>query len=436
MSLNRKELDILEELSREEKLTLGYLSEKYEVSERNIRYSIDNLNYYLTKFSFQEIGIKKGELNWRSSRERLEEFIQSIDIDNYIFSKEERENYILIKYLFSENTTITEIEKYLKVSRPTIKKDIISLNEYLKEFELEFVREENGINIKGKEKKLRHLKLLKLLEYLDIKDNKIIFLSKIYLTEKEELEAIKKYVGKIDTTLFYNLLFKIEKALSVKFDKQFEKLIYIYLIPTVERIEKNFIIKKKDNSEFLKNLTDYKVIKNILKEIIPEELEFEFLHLTEYFISGYYSDDFSENISLVKEFVEKFSEIISQSLNFEFYNNLEYREEILKYLLPAVYRIKNNFFLIKTERKVEINKNIYEKIREAVIVCNSIMKEPFREDEIEYLTEISEKYIKREEEGKISLAKLMELIKKNADIYDEKKLEEEIMRAFKNKIEN
>ncbi len=60
MSLNRKELDILEELSREEKLTLGYLSEKYEVSERNIRYSIDNLNYYLTKFSFQEIGIKKG----------------------------------------------------------------------------------------------------------------------------------------------------------------------------------------------------------------------------------------------------------------------------------------------------------------------------------------------------------------------------------------
>lgn len=204
----------------------------------------------------------------------------------------------------------------------------------------------------------------------------------------------------------------------------------------MERIEKNFIIKKKDNSEFLKNLTDYKVIKNILKEIIPEDLEFEFLHLTEYFISGYYSDDFSENISLVKEFVEKFSEIISQFLNFEFYNNLEYREEILKYLLPAVYRIKNNFFLIKTERKVEINKNIYEKIREAVIVCNSIMKEPFREDEIEYLTEISEKYIKREEEGKISLAKLMELIKKNADIYDEKKLEEEIMKAFKNKIEN
>ena len=148
------------------------------------------------------------------------------------------------------------------------------------------------------------------------------------------------------------------------------------------------------------------------------------------------ADDFSENISLVKEFVEKFSEIISQSLNFEFYNNLEYREEILKYLLPAVYRIKNNFFLIKTERKVEINKNIYEKIREAVIVCNSIMKEPFREDEIEYLTEISEKYIKREEEGKISLVKLMELIKKNADIYDEKKLEEEIMKAFKNKIEN
>ena len=43
-------------------------------------------------------------------------------------------NYILIKYLFSENTTITEIEKYLKKiedNREKIQKDIEEVRERL-----------------------------------------------------------------------------------------------------------------------------------------------------------------------------------------------------------------------------------------------------------------------------------------------------------------
>lgn len=185
MSLNRKELSILEELNKSIKISLTYFAEKYNVSERNIRYSIENLNYYLLKFSLAEIKIKKGEVYWSIEQENLKNFIESIDIENYIFSKEERENYILISYLFSDRTKITDIERYLKISRPTIKKDLISLNSYLKEFELEFLREEHTIFIVGKEKKLRHLKLLKLLEYLDIKNGKVEYLEKIYLTEKK-----------------------------------------------------------------------------------------------------------------------------------------------------------------------------------------------------------------------------------------------------------
>ncbi|WP_294660418.1 HTH domain-containing protein [uncultured Fusobacterium sp.] len=62
MSLNRKELSILEELNKSIKISLTYFAEKYNVSERNIRYSIENLNYYLLKFSLAEIKIKKGEV--------------------------------------------------------------------------------------------------------------------------------------------------------------------------------------------------------------------------------------------------------------------------------------------------------------------------------------------------------------------------------------
>ena len=42
----------------------------------------------------------------------------------YVFSQEEREEYILINYLFRDNVKISEMEADLKVSRTTIKKDI------------------------------------------------------------------------------------------------------------------------------------------------------------------------------------------------------------------------------------------------------------------------------------------------------------------------
>ncbi|WP_291256716.1 helix-turn-helix domain-containing protein [Fusobacterium sp.] len=433
MSLNRKEFNILDELLNRE-LPLSYFSEKYKVSERNIRYSIDNLNFYLNRFSLNRIILKKGVLSWQGSQITLNSFIEKITIDEYIFSKEERENYILINYLFSENTKITDIEKYLKVSRPTIKKDILALNLELKNFELEFVRENNSITIKGKEKKLRHLKLLKLLEYIEIKNNRLLFIQKLYITEKIESSIIKNYLANFNISTLYDAILKIEKKLNVSFDNNFKDLMCIYLIPTLERIRKNKIILKKNNSKFLRNLSDYNLIKNSLSEIIPENLEFEFLHLTEYFISGYYSHNFSENLLLVQNFIEEFSKNISVSLNFDFYNSNNFREEILKYLLPAVYRIKNNFFLLKKEKTSNFNKIIYERVKTAVLSCNSLLEEPFREDEIIYLTEVCENYIESDSNNGISLTKLLNLIRENCNELKEEKLILELLTIYKNKI--
>lgn len=436
MSLNKKDLNMLEELNFKGKISLLELSKKYEVSERNIRYNIENLNFYLSKASLAEIILKKGEVSWKGSKDELINFIKNIDSDNYIFSREEREKFILITYLFSSNTKITNIEKYLKVSRPTIKKDILSLNEYLKKFELEFIREDNFLYIGGKEKKLRHLKLLNLLEFIEIKNGTINFIPKFYITERVESNLIKEYLQDIDTSLFFPIILKIEKQLNVTFEENFKNLMYIYLIPTIERIKKGNIILKKNNSEFLKTLTDYRIIKKILEEIIPKEFEFEFLHLTEYFISGYYSHNFSENLSLVEKFIENFSKDLSSSLNFDFYNLLDYREEILKYLLPAVYRIKNNFFLIKNKKIPLLNENVYKAVKAAVLSSNFIMKEPFQEDEIIFLTQISEKYIKLEKEKKISLSKLLDIIKNNSNSINEENLIQELLINFKDKIEN
>ena len=138
---------------------------------------------------------------------------------------------------------------------------------------------------------------------------------------------------------------------------------------------------------------------------------------------------------MVESFIDAFCGKIKKELEFEFFNSQDFREEVLKYLLPAVYRIKNNFFLLKKDEKPNVDKDIYTIVKSVVLDCNYILKEPFREDEIYFLTNKIEKYIEIEQDKKISFKKLLEIIKKCSLDLDEKKLKEEIIKVFKDKIE-
>ena len=75
------------------------------------------------------------------------------------------------------------------------------MEDYLAQFDLHFKRYDNRIEISGNEKKLRHLKLLKMLNYAEIKNDKfnikeINFISKKYFNEKSESVIIQKYLNK------------------------------------------------------------------------------------------------------------------------------------------------------------------------------------------------------------------------------------------------
>ena len=197
MSLNRRDIKLLEKINNNI-FPISSLAEKYSVSERNIRYSIDNINFYLRKMELPEIVIKKGNLEFSINDKELDSFIEALNMNIYVFSQEERKDYILINYLFRENVKISEMEENLKVSRTTIKKDLKDLEKYLAEFELSFYRDENGMYITGKEKKLRHLKLLKMLDYIEIKNKNIVYIKKKYFNKKEEQKIIAEYIKEYD----------------------------------------------------------------------------------------------------------------------------------------------------------------------------------------------------------------------------------------------
>ena len=94
MSLNRRDIKLLEKINNNI-FPISSLAEKYSVSERNIRYSIDNINFYLRKMELPEIVIKKGNLEFSINDKELDSFIEALNMNIYVFSQEERKDYIM-----------------------------------------------------------------------------------------------------------------------------------------------------------------------------------------------------------------------------------------------------------------------------------------------------------------------------------------------------
>lgn len=429
MSLNRKDIKLLEKINNNI-FPISSLAEKYNVSERNIRYSVENINFYLKKMKLPEVMIKKGNLEFSITDIELEKFVEALDMSMYVFSQEEREEYILINYLFRDNVKISEMEVDLKVSRTTIKKDIKDLENYLAEFELYFHRDENKMDIAGKEKKLRHLKLLKMLDHIEIKNREITFIKKKYLSEKEEQKVIAEYVKGYDVKKIADVIDEIEEKLEAHFTNEFKNIIAIYFIATFERIKNGHIITQKNNSDFLRKLEEYKKIKEVLEKVIDKNQEYEMLHLTEYFLSGFYNDTFSENILILERFISKVLENLDMEMKTNLLKERELIDKLLKYLLPAIYRIKNNFYLNKFLDFNEINIEIFNKVKEIAEKNQHHLKEPLRDEEIFYVSKYIEEYLEQKKNKKISLKELLKLVQQNARDVDDDLLAEDIKEKF------
>lgn len=101
MALNKKDILLLEEINNNP-CSIKYFADKYHVSERNIRYSVDNINFYLKKENIKDIEIKLGNLEFHTEKIILDKFIENLNMNTYAFSSEERESYILTEYLFEK----------------------------------------------------------------------------------------------------------------------------------------------------------------------------------------------------------------------------------------------------------------------------------------------------------------------------------------------
>lgn len=401
MSLSRIDLDILMQINNNA-ISINSLAKKYKLTDRSMRYCIDNINYYLNKRSISSVYIKNSKIYLNLENNILINFIKELNTNEYTFSPSEIKKLILFYFLFKNNVRISKLEKYFNVSRTTIKNDIKNLKSYLNNFELYFYISDNRLKLGGKEKKLRHLKFLNIIEHVDIIEE-IEFINKIYPNEKSEQKILKEYLKSIDIKKINFIIHSFENKFKYKFSNRFRKVITIYIIVTLERIRNNNIINRKNNADFLIKLPEYKKFKNILSNIIDKNYKYEILHLMEYFLSDYYKESFYENKVISEKFLIKVLENMNISINKELIDKL------MKYLIPAIYRIKNNFIIYDTLDYNAINLDVFCRTKYAIEENLSYLNEPLREEEIYHISKIIENHITK----KISLKELLLIIDKH-----------------------
>ena len=150
MKINNRLLEIISFLKENNITTIKEISQSLNLSERSVRYEIDNLNFFLKLNMLPEIKKENmGEIkvNKNFIENKIFEMLKNLSKN----SKENRKDYIKFKLLVETTINITIIAKELDISRTTIKND---LSEIEKEFKENHLVLKNNTII-GKEKKIR-----------------------------------------------------------------------------------------------------------------------------------------------------------------------------------------------------------------------------------------------------------------------------------------
>ncbi|MGL4786352.1 MAG: helix-turn-helix domain-containing protein [Cetobacterium sp.] len=410
MSLKRKELEVLKLVNAGK--TVDEILFQMETSERNLRYIIDNLNFYLKKILDKWIEKDRKKLLVHLSESELRRFYKVVYENYYILEQEERAEFILMTFLFVKDVRLSFIEEKLGITRATLKKDIDVLNESLKRYSLKLESEKNRFSIVGNEKKLRHLKSIKFLEYFNVEITPL------------DIDYIFQNVDRDLLSELKEVILNIGKKFSVEFKEDFVKLMEIFLYVSFERVKEGHVIDRKVNYEFLVNTTHYEIARDSLEKYLDKELSYELVHITEYFISG----GVTENIEELKESIEKYLDGLILALEKTFNESLNYDElssKLMGYLIPAIYRLKNNFSIKESGERDEIFTLVERYSKD-----ESYLPEKLTENEVFHIAKEIKTYMENEKNRVISLKTLLEIIENNSEAVDSEKLIKELLEVY------
>ena len=383
-------------INSNDEITVKDISNLYNITERSIRYDIDELNVFFQEKNNKDIiEINNNRLKILYSENEIEDIVENIKEKEYFLSENERVNILSYEIFLSKNEFILQYftEKY-NLSKTTVRYSLKELNKIISEYGLVIDMNNNrGYKIIGSEINIRKYIINILREYIkNTKEKKIEYdplkkiIQKFY--KKSRIEESKNTINKI---LDYT-----GKTIS---DEAFETLQLFLFISVIRNKNSHEIEEDVENEIFLSKTMEFSKIREILEKI--ENIKEKDIHyFVDFFLGSYsYNLEYSYflNWILIESLIDQFIKLLSDKLKVNLTEDKILRKELLNHIKPAIYRMKNKFKLTESILS-EVKKQYMElfiKTKSSLKIISDFIDLSFDEDEAAFITVMIQRAIMR-----------------------------------------
>ncbi|MEQ8155520.1 MAG: BglG family transcription antiterminator [Clostridiaceae bacterium] len=363
--LNERCSKILKILMDEKQpITISEISQKLNVSDRTIRYDLEELNDILSQYDGAKIEKKARVGIWLECRDSSLDEVQNLLYKNKTYikplSSDERKYYI-IKQLIQAPDIIKmqNLANDLYVSRITIHNDLKDVENWLNKFDLKLIKKQNyGLQISGQEKNWRKASSVLLTILKDSEELKSV------ISEAEELnyesrmnyksfKQIQELIPEIDLRLIETILNEAEKIFNMSLtDEAFEGLV-VHIAISIRRINSNNAVElKQEQLSAIKEAEECRIgewiINRIKCEIDINFSESEIAYLTLHILGS----KLHENVQMrtnskiigsidekLKMFTKEIISLISSILGYDLSNDERFYNGLILHLRPTINRM-------------------------------------------------------------------------------------------------
>ena len=361
--LNNREIKMLDIFSSGEEVSIKKLKEKFDISERMVRYDIEKINFVLSIFNIRPIYRNKSGTFKLDSNNKINKIKVMVKEAEPIDIEKRKKLIKLLLITSAKKTNVSNLMDKFDTSRITINND---LNIIKKEFEGKgiFLNTKKGIILEGKISDLIKYRVETVSECLKElkKENKTNYRLKI-----EEIFEENLNIRKID--FLSNLLEKILTDLKFSATDENYKTLISYII----------LLQSKTFHDEINNFicVDGSIIFNEQDIFIITDL---IVGITSYNKVSQFYENWIDIDILAKNLIEN----INSKLNVNISKDELLFEYLRQHLKPLFYRVKNGYALNeKFIQDLKFTKNhLFYLIKESLDILINILKKDIPDEEI------------------------------------------------------
>ena len=373
--LKKQHFELLKLIENEKKLSK--IAELLNLTERSVRYKIDEIN---EEIGSKKIEIKKREFFSSLNKDDMDKLFENIESRNYIYSKKEREELIILYTLMKKDKfLLKEVAEKLGTSKSTIRNDLKNLKKILLDYNIKLLQDDKlKYYFAYLEEDYRYFIAIYLYKYVsfDKKYDKIFFDDISYFRKVIYKEIKEEYMSEIESVSK-----RIKKA-ELDFMDETLNILIILMVVSHKRERKNSNLNI-ENSEILEKRQEYLQLKNFFSDYTNINL----LFFTDYLFR--ISRDEKDVFVKFKNWLDISIAIIKIVRIFEIESKVDLKnidvflDEIFYYIKPLIFR---------TKRKIKLKNSILKDVKDLYPTIFNFLKKNFY-----YLEEVINEKVSDEE---------------------------------------